>query len=145
MKQAQRVFAVALGVALLGMTNVYAQTGGGTMGGQKGGAAEAGASSPIWGREVGGPGAQKMGGMMKDMAGRMTSMAGHMAEGKLSAAEQKQMAERLRTMATMLDRMSGMAGKGMMTDADMDKQMDQMRKQMDDTMPHPDGPSHHGL
>jgi len=30
--------------------------------------------------------------------------------------------------------MSGMAGKGMMMDADMQKQMDQMRKRMDEMM-----------
>ncbi len=92
-----------------------------------------------------GPGAQKMGGVMRDMAEQMKLTAGHMSQGKLSAAEQKQTAERLRTMATMLDRISGMVGKGMTMDADMQKQMDQMRKQMDDMMQHPGGPSHHGL
>lgn len=134
----RRLIATGLGLALLGMASAYAQTGG-----PKG--AEAGASSSVWGRETGGPGAQTMGGMMKDMAEQMKAMAGHMSQGELSATEQKQAADRLRTMAQMLDRMSGMAGKGMTTDADMNKQMNQMRKQMDDMMQHPSGPSHHGL
>lgn len=54
--------------------------------------------------------------------------------GNLSAAQQKWIAERMKQMATMTDEMSGMAGKGMMMDADMQKRMDRMRKQMDEMM-----------
>jgi len=57
----------------------------------------------------------------------------------MSAAQQKQMSERMRKMATMMDDMSGMMGKGMMMDADTQKRMDQMRKQMDEMM-HGDAP-----
>jgi len=117
MKNAVRNIAVTgiLSLALLGAAGVYAQSG------AKGDHAD-----------MGGPGAQQMGGMMHDMAEQMKSMSGQMSQGKMDAPTQKQMAERMRTMSTMMDRMSGMAGKGMMMDADMQKQMGEMRKQMDE-------------
>lgn len=86
---------------------------------------------------MGGPqgkGIQQMSGMMHDMADQMMGMSGNMSQGKMSAAQQKQMAERIRTMATMMDNMSGMMGKGMMMDAGQQKQMGDMRMQMDGMM-----------
>lgn len=38
-------------------------------------------------------------------------------------------------MAQMMDMMSGMVGKGMMMNPDQQKQMEQMRRQMDQMMP----------
>lgn len=106
-----------LSLVLLGVSGAYAQ------GGPKDGHAD-----------MGGPGAQQMGGMMHDMADQMMEMSGRMSQGRMTAEQQKQMSARMRTMATMMDRMSGMAGKGMMMDTDMQKQMGEMRKQMDDMM-----------
>jgi hypothetical protein len=80
----------------------------------------------------GGPGSQQMSGMMHDMADKMIEMSGQMSKGNLSADMQKRMGGQMRDMATMMDNMSGMMGKGMMMDAGMQKQMDQMRKQMDE-------------
>jgi hypothetical protein len=108
---------LALGFAMA--QPALAQTGGGMMGGKKGGA---------------GPGMQQMSGMMHDMSDQMMGMSGDMSKGSMSAAQQKQMGERMRTMATMMDQMSGMMGKGMMMDADMQKQMQDMRGRMDGMM-----------
>ena len=86
---------------------------------------------------MGGPqgqGMQQMSGMMHDMCDQAVSMSGQMAHGNLSAAQQKQMAERMRTMGTMMDQMSGMMGKGMMMDDGQQKQMGEMRMQMDNMM-----------
>lgn len=81
-----------------------------------------------------GQGMQQMSGMMHDMSGQMMSMSGDMSKGGMSAAQQKQMAERMRNLATMMDQMSGMTGKGMMMDAGQQKQMGDMRMQMDNMM-----------
>jgi hypothetical protein len=105
---------VGLMIALPAM----AQMGGGMMDGRKGD----------------GPGMQQMSGMMHDMADQMMGMSGDMGKGGMGAAQQKQMGERMRTMATMMDQMSGMMGKGMMMDTGMQRQMDDMRKQMDAMM-----------
>ncbi len=85
----------------------------------------------------GGPGSQQMSGMMHDMADQMIGMSGQMSKGNLSADMQKRMGGQMRDMATMMDNMSGMMGKGMMMDAAQQKQMDQMRKQMDEMMKSP--------
>lgn len=81
---------------------------------------------------MGGPGSQQMSGMMHDMADQMMGISGQMSKGNLNADMQKRMGGQMRDMATMMDNMSGMMGKGMMMDAAQQKQMDQMRKQMDD-------------
>jgi len=119
MKRTARDIAITgiLSLALLGAVGAYAQPGG-----AKGGHAD-----------MGGPGAQQMGGMMHE-ADQMMEMSGRMSQGQMTPEQQKQMAERMRIMATMMDRMSGMAGKGMMMDADMQKQIGEMRRQMDDMM-----------
>jgi len=86
---------------------------------------------------MGGPqgqGMQQMSGMMHDMGDQAVSMSGQMSQGKLNTAQQKQMAERMRKMATMMDQMSGMMGNGMMMDAGQQKQMGDMRMQMDNMM-----------
>jgi len=86
---------------------------------------------------MGGPqgqGMNQMSGMMHDMGDHMMSMSGQMSHGNMNASQQKQMSERMRNMATMMDHMSGMMGKGMMMDQDMQKQMGEMRMQMDSMM-----------
>ncbi len=96
---------------------------------------------PVYAAKHGGPGMMdgkggmmQMSGMMHDMADQMIGMSGQMSKGNLSADMQKRMGGQMRDMATMMDNMSGMMGKGMMMDAGMQKQMDQMRKQMDEMM-----------
>jgi hypothetical protein len=44
------------------------------------------------------------------------------------------MAERMRIMATMMDQMSGVMGKGMMMDGPMQKQINDIRMQLDQMM-----------
>lgn len=79
---------------------------------------------------MGGAGAQRMSGTMHDMSRQMMGLSQQMLRGNMSAEQQKQIAKRLRTMA-------GMAGKGMMMNEDMQKQMQEIRKQMDQMMMSP--------
>ncbi len=81
-------------------------------------------------------GAQQMSTMTHDMSDRVMGMAGEMSNGNMNAMQQKQMGERMRMMASMMDDMSGMMGQGKMGPGgmmppDMQKKMDQMRKQME--------------
>ncbi len=84
---------------------------------------------------AGGDGMQQMSGMMHDSAGQMMTMSGDMNKGNMSATQQKQMAERMRSMSEMMEKMSGIMGMGMSMgkgmDPTMQKQMDEMRKQME--------------
>src|SRR3990170_4599829 len=77
---------------------------------------------------------QKMYQMMKDMTGEMSKMTEQMSQGALTPNQRKQMAQRMTFMSTMMRRMSGLAGRPAMKGTDWQKQMDQMRKQMDDMM-----------
>lgn len=100
----------------LSLASAYGQTGAGMMEGQQG------------------TGAQEMSGTMHDMSRQMMQISGEMAKGRMNAAQQKHLAGRMKQMSAMMDEMSGMAAKGMMMDADMQKRMYQIRKQMDDMM-----------
>lgn len=86
------------------------------------------------------PAAQQMSEMTHDIAGQMMEMSGEMNHGNMNAMQQKQMGERMGKMGTMMNDLSGMMGngmmgKGMMMDADNQKRMNQMRKQMGEIMP----------
>lgn len=77
---------------------------------------------------------QMMSGMMKDMSQQMTGMSDQMSQGNLTPEQGKQMAQRMERMSGMMHRMSGLAGKPAMSDPEFQKQMGQMRKQMNDMM-----------
>ncbi len=72
--------------------------------------------------------------MMKDMTQEMTAMTDQMSRGELTPEQNKQMSERMAVMANVMRRMSGLGARPHMKEADWQKQMDQMRKQMDNMM-----------
>ena len=75
--------------------------------------------------------------MMKDMTQEMTKMTEQMAQGALTPDQQKQMAKRMEFMSTMMHRLSGLEARPAIKHGDMEKQMDQMRKQMDEMIGNP--------
>jgi hypothetical protein len=72
--------------------------------------------------------------MMKTMTPEMTKMTERMSQGNLTPEQEKQMARRMEFMSTMMRRLSGLEARPAITYGDADKQLDQMRKQMDDMM-----------
>jgi hypothetical protein len=70
--------------------------------------------------------------MMKDMTQEMAGMTEQMSQGALTPDQQKQMAKRMEFMSTMMHRLSGLEARPAIKHGDMDKQLDQMRKQMDE-------------
>lgn len=77
---------------------------------------------------------QRMYQVMKDMAGEISKMAEQMSRGTLAPEQHKQMAQRMAFMSTMMRRMSWLEGRPAMKEAEWQKQMDRMRKQMDEMM-----------
>ena len=75
--------------------------------------------------------------MMKDMTQEMTKMTEQMAQGALTPDQQKQMAQRMQFMSTMMHRLSGLEARPAIKHGELDKQLDQMRKQMDEMMGNP--------
>ena len=78
---------------------------------------------------------QMMAGMMKDMSEEMNKMMEQMAGGKATPEQSKQMSQRMESMSKVMHRMSGLYSRPAMKGPEMQKQMDQMRKQMGE-MPH---------
>lgn len=72
--------------------------------------------------------------MMKDMTGEMSAMTEQMSQGALTPEQRKQVAQRMALMSAMMRRMSGLEGRPAMKEAEWQKQMDQMRKRMDEMM-----------
>ena len=72
--------------------------------------------------------------MMKDMTQEMTRMTEQMLQGELAPKQRNQMAGRMVFMSTMMRRMSGLAARPAMREPEWQKQMGQMRKQMDEMM-----------
>lgn len=72
--------------------------------------------------------------MMKDMAQEMTRMTEQMSLGELTSDQRKQMAGRMTLMSAMMRRMSGLAARPAMREPERQKQMGEMRKQMDEMM-----------
>lgn len=147
MKQSMRNKSVT-GLLVLGLAlalPAYAQMGGGmgggTMGEQKGGTMDGGkgmdSGAQQKGGMMGGPGVREMSSTMHDMADQMTGMSNLMNYSKLTAADRERMVERMRKMAGMMDKMSRMAAQGMMMDEGMQKQMQEMRQQMNEMMKSP--------
>ena len=75
--------------------------------------------------------------MMKDMTQEMTKMTEQMAQGALTPDQQKQMAQRMQFMSTMMHRLSGLEARPAIKHGELDKQLDQMRKQTDEMMGNP--------
>jgi hypothetical protein len=69
--------------------------------------------------------------MMKDMTQQMTAMTDEMSRGELAPDQNKKMSERMAGMANVMRRMSGLGARPHMREGDWQKQMDQMRRQMD--------------
>lgn len=84
-----------------------------------------------------GPGMQQMSGLMHDMADQMTAVSGHLSMGRVDAGRQREMGKRLGEMAVMPDKMSGMTGKGMVSDPAARKQMEGWGERMKGMMTHP--------
>ena len=74
--------------------------------------------------------------MMKDMTQQMTAMTDEMSRGELTPDQNKKMSERMATMANVMRRMSGLGARPHMREGDWQKQMDQMRRQMDEMKLH---------
>ena len=72
--------------------------------------------------------------MMKDMTQEMGKMTDQMSQGPLPPEQQKQMAQRMTFMSTMMRRLSGLEARPAIKHANLEKQLDQMRKQMDEMM-----------
>jgi hypothetical protein len=72
--------------------------------------------------------------MMKDMAQEMTRMTEQMSLDELSSDQRKQMAGKMTLMSTMMRRMSGLESRPAMREPKWQKQMGEMRKQMDEMM-----------
>ena len=70
--------------------------------------------------------------MMKDMTEEMTRMTEQMSRSDLKPDETKAMTERMSRMAKMMQFMSGLGARPAHTHAQLQKQMDQMRLQMNE-------------
>ncbi len=77
---------------------------------------------------------QRIADMMKDMTQAMGSMTDQMSKGDLTPEQRKQMAQRMDRMSHMMHRMSGLESRPAMKDAESQKQMDVMKKQMGEMM-----------
>ena len=74
--------------------------------------------------------------MMKDMTHEMTIMTEQMEQGALTPDQQKQMAQRMQFMSTMMHRLSRPEARPAIKHG-MEKQLDQMRKEMDEMIGNP--------
>ena len=72
--------------------------------------------------------------IMKDMTDEMNRMTEQMSHGEPTPEERQQMTKRMGAMSAMMRRMSGLGSRPAMNEAGQQKQMDRMRKQMDEMM-----------
>jgi len=72
--------------------------------------------------------------MMKGMTQEMSKMTEQMSQGALTPDQQRQMAKRMAFMSIMMRRLSGLEARPAIKHGDMDKQLDQMLKQMSEMM-----------
>ena len=75
--------------------------------------------------------------MMKGMTQEMSKMTEQMSQGALTPDQQRQMAKRMAFMSIMMRRLSGLEARPAIKHGDMDKQLDQMQKQMSEMMGSP--------
>lgn len=71
-----------------------------------------------------------MAGIMKDMVTEMSRMQEEMGKGEPAPAARKQMAVKMKRMSEMMRRMSGWADRPTMKEAEMQGQLQEMRRQM---------------
>lgn len=69
--------------------------------------------------------------LMKDMSQKMGEMTEQMSSGNVTAEQREQMSQHMELMSTMMHRMSGLAARPAMNNAESLEQMEQMRVQMD--------------
>jgi len=72
--------------------------------------------------------------MMKGMTQEMSKMTEQMSQSALTLDQQRQMAKRMAFMSIMMRRLSGLEARPAIKHGDMDKQLDQMQKQMSEMM-----------
>jgi len=72
--------------------------------------------------------------MMKDMSQEMSRMTEQMSGSDVKPEMREQISKRMELMSMMMRRMSGLAARPAMSDAESQKQMEEMRGQMDDMM-----------
>ncbi len=118
---------------------LYAQMGGGMMGGQGGmGSGMMGGQQGMGGttQQRGGatnqqrgsePGAQQLSDIMHGMADQLMQLARQMSKGEMAAATRQRTQEQMWEMAMMLERLSDIMGKDIATHPDMQRQIDEMR------------------
>ena len=75
--------------------------------------------------------------MMKGMTQEMSKMTEQMSQSALTLDQQRQMAKRMAFMSIMMRRLSGLEARPAIKHGDMDKQLDQMQKQMSEMMGSP--------
>jgi len=78
---------------------------------------------------------QQMMGTTSDMSKQMSAMSEMMMQGKMDPEMIKKMGSQMKTMSEMMGKMSGMIGSNtmqMMMGGDTQKNMDEMKKQMDE-------------
>ena len=69
--------------------------------------------------------------LMDSMAAEMVRMQREMQAGPLAPEAERDMASRMETMARMMRRMSGLADRPSMTDAEAKREYEQMQREMD--------------
>jgi hypothetical protein len=72
--------------------------------------------------------------LMKDMTDQMGQMTDQMSHGELAPEQRQQMVERMDRMSAMMRRMSGLEARPAMQPDEWQKQMGEMRGQMDSMM-----------
>jgi hypothetical protein len=72
--------------------------------------------------------------LMKDMTDQMGQMTEQMSQGELAPEQRQRMAERMDRMSAMMRRMSGLEARPAMTPDEWQRQMKEMRSQMDGMM-----------
>lgn len=75
--------------------------------------------------------------LMKDMTQVMTAMTEQMSRGDVTDEQRKQMAQRMSMMSNLMRRMSGLEARHAMKEVEWERQMNAMRRQMDDMMREP--------
>ena len=73
-----------------------------------------------------------MAGIMQDMVKEMSRMQERMSAGPTDAAAQREMAARMKRMSGMMQRMAGWADRPTMSEPEMRKRYEMMRREMDE-------------
>jgi hypothetical protein len=72
--------------------------------------------------------------MMKDMTGQMGQMTDQMSRAEPSPGQRRQMVDQMGLMSRIMRRLSGFEARPAIKHADLQKQIDEMRRQMDQMM-----------